>query len=125
MVDLTDASAKTTILAAGEEAPVKEKKAFEAPPGKVEGYDVAFVGNIAWEISKLTLEDLFASFEPKFVRMFDDPVTKKHRGFAHIHFKDGASLDKCVSPPVFLFSKLTLLFLPYFDPINNTFPNTN
>ena len=72
----------------------KPKKQHEEPPAKVEGYNVAFVGNIPWEINQQALEELLHSLKPKFIRMFDDPVTKKHRGFAHVHFADSASLDR-------------------------------
>lgn len=59
------------------------------------GYNVAFVGNVPWELNKQAVQDLFEGMNPKFVRMFDDPATQKHRGFAHVHFNNEADLDKC------------------------------
>jgi nucleolin len=77
------------------------------PPRRVPGYNVLFVGNIPWEVNKQVIEELFSSFGPKFVRMFDDPATGKHRGFAHVHFgNEEANVDKyaptsgCVCLPV-------------------------
>lgn len=81
-------------------------KQHAAPPGRVDGYNVLFVGNIAWEVHKPAVEELFRSFAPKFVRMFDDPATSRHRGFAHVHFADEASVDKCAPP-----AELPLLLL--------------
>ena len=70
----------------------KEKS---TPPSRVKGYNVAFVTNIAWDADKQAVADLFGSFGPKFVRMFNDPATGRHKGFAHVHFDDEASVDKC------------------------------
>ena len=61
----------------------------------MDGYNVLFVGNIPWEMDKVAIEELFSSFQPKFVRMFVDAKLGKHRGFAHVHFNDAASVDKC------------------------------
>jgi nucleolin len=60
----------------------------------VKDYNVAFVTNIPWEANKQTIEEVFSSFAPKFVRMFEDSATGKHKGFAHIHFSDEESVDK-------------------------------
>lgn len=75
--------------------PTLEKPKHAAPPGRVDGYNVAFVGNIPWEMNKQAIEDLFSSLRPSLVRMFDDPATGRHRGFAHLHFSDAAGVDKC------------------------------
>jgi RNA recognition motif-containing protein len=73
----------------------RRRPQHDAPPQHVPGYDVAFVGNIPWEINRQAVEDLFREFQPKFVRMFDDPATGKHRGFAHIHFGTAAAVERC------------------------------
>jgi hypothetical protein len=36
-------------------------------------YNVTFVGNTPWELDKQVVEDLFRTFQPKFVRMCDAP----------------------------------------------------
>jgi hypothetical protein len=76
-------------------AECKKKVQHTAPPAYVKGYNAAFVGNIPWELDKQAIADIFRSFQPTFVRMFDDPTTGKHKGFAHIHFGDASSVHKC------------------------------
>lgn len=83
---------------ASDKGPAQTGKGHEAPPGKVEGYNVLFVGNIPWEVDKAAVEELFSSFSPKFVRMFVDEKLGKHRGFAHVHFSDSPAVDKCGPP---------------------------
>lgn len=73
----------------------QSKSKHDAPPSRVDGYNVAFVGNIPWEMNKPAIEELFSSLRPSLVRMFDDPTTGRHRGFAHLHFADAAGVDKC------------------------------
>jgi hypothetical protein len=68
---------------------------FNSPPERVTGYNVVFVGNIPWELSRASVEELFSAFKPRFVRMFDSPGTRHHKGFAHVHFSDEAAVDKC------------------------------
>ena len=65
----------------------------------MKGYNVLFVGNIPWELSRTAVTELFEDFKPKFVRMFDKAGTRQHKGFAHIHFADEEAVDKCVLIP--------------------------
>lgn len=63
----------------------------------MKGYNVLFVGNVPWELSRGAVSELFEDFHPKFVRMFDKPGARNHKGFAHVHFADEAAVDKCAS----------------------------
>jgi RNA recognition motif-containing protein len=74
----------------------KEGNKFGKAPERVKDYNVLFVGNVPWELTRSSVADLFREFKPKFVRMFDKPGTRQHKGFAHIHFADEAAVDKCV-----------------------------
>lgn len=73
----------------------KGARKFNKAPERVKDYNVLFVGNVPWELTRSSVEELFREFKPKFVRMFDKPGTRQHKGFAHIHFADEASVDKC------------------------------
>lgn len=79
----------------GGAGPKKPRKSFDAPPERVKGYNVLFVGNVPWELSRGAVAELFEDFHPKFVRMFDKPGARNHKGFAHVHFADEAAVDKC------------------------------
>lgn len=72
----------------------KGAKKFDCAPERVKDYNVLFVGNVPWELTRSSVADLFREFKPKFVRMFDKPGSRQHKGFAHIHFADEASVDK-------------------------------
>ncbi|KAL4524982.1 hypothetical protein Ndes2526A_g07078 [Nannochloris sp. 'desiccata'] len=60
-------------------------------------YDVAYVGNIAYEADEDAVRALFEPFGVTKVRLHTDKDTGKPKGFAHVHFKDEPSLDSAMS----------------------------
>ena len=58
------------------------------------GYHVAYVGNIAFAVGAHELHELFKECDCKKVRLHTDRHTGQSKGFAHVHFKDEAALDK-------------------------------
>ena len=64
---------------------------------KVPGYNVAYVGNIAFEASPDEIKALFEPYGVTKVRLHTDKDTGKPKGYAHVHFKDAESLDKAVA----------------------------
>jgi len=64
---------------------------------KVAGYDVAYVGNIAFEASIDSIKALFEPYGVTKVRLHTDKDTGKSKGYAHVHFQDAESLDKAVA----------------------------
>lgn len=67
------------------------------PAPKTTGYDVAYVGNIAYEADEDAVRALFEPFGVTKVRLHTDKDTGKPKGFAHVHFKDEPSLDSAMS----------------------------
>jgi nucleolin len=67
------------------------------PAPKTTGYDVAYVGNIAYEADEAAVRALFEPFGVTKVRLHTDKDTGKPKGFAHVHFKDEPSLDSAMS----------------------------
>lgn len=63
---------------------------------KVQGYNVAYVGNIAFAASSDDIKALFEPFGATLVRLHTDKDTGKPKGYAHVHFKDEESLDRAV-----------------------------
>ena len=61
---------------------------------QVAGYNVAYVGNIAFEAGESDLRELMSDCTITKVRLHTDKETGKFRGYAHIHFADEESLDK-------------------------------
>ncbi len=61
---------------------------------QVEGYNVAYVGNIAFEAGESDLRELLAGCEITKVRRHTDKDTGKFKGYAHVHFADEESLDR-------------------------------
>ncbi len=59
------------------------------------GYHVAYVGNIAFAVGAPELHELFKDCNVKKVRLHTDRHTGQSKGFAHVHFKDEATLDRC------------------------------
>lgn len=64
-------------------------------PGKTPGYNVAYVGNVAFEVSADELRGVFSECGVKLVRLHTDPNTGRSKGYAHVHFEDEAGLDRC------------------------------
>jgi hypothetical protein len=62
---------------------------------QVPGYNVAYVGNIAFEAEEGDLQELMADCSITKVRLHTDKDTGRFKGFAHIHFADEESLDRC------------------------------
>ena len=67
------------------------------PAQKVQGYNVAYVGNIAFEASPEDIKTLFEPYGVTIVRLHTDKDTGKPKGYAHVHFKDEESLDKAMA----------------------------
>lgn len=63
-------------------------------PGKTPGYNVAYVGNIAFEVTPEELKEVFADCGVKLVRLHTDQKTGRSKGYAHVHFEDDAGLDR-------------------------------
>lgn len=61
---------------------------------QTEGYNVAYVGNVAFDASKDQLKEVFQDCRVAFVRLHTDKVTGNSKGFAHVHFEDEESLDR-------------------------------
>jgi len=82
--------------AAGEGGQNANHQAYQSPAKKVAGYNVAYVGNVAYEVDDNALKALFAPYGVTLVRLHTDKDTGKPKGYAHVHFKDEASLDAAV-----------------------------
>lgn len=74
--------------------PSKEPKAPE--PSKVDGYWVAYVGNISFEVSSEQLEGVFADVGVEKVRLHTDKASGQSKGYAHVHFKNEESLEQAI-----------------------------
>ena len=68
-----------------------------APLGKAPGYNVAYVGNIAFEATREEVAALFDGCGVKLVRLHTDQHTGRSKGYAHVHFDDEAGLDAAVA----------------------------
>eukprot|EP00890_Picochlorum_soloecismus_P004224 jgi/Picsp_1/4802/NSC_02170-R1_protein len=68
-----------------------------APAPKTAGYNVAYVGNIAFEASSEAVKALFEPYGVTLVRLHTDKDTGKPKGYAHVHFRDEESLDKAMA----------------------------
>ncbi|GMH45664.1 hypothetical protein BSKO_13621 [Bryopsis sp. KO-2023] len=64
---------------------------------KSEGYNVAFVCNVPYDVTKEDLHDVFSDVGVDYVRLHTKPDSDESRGFAHVHFRDGDSLDKAIA----------------------------
>lgn len=64
---------------------------------QVPGYNVAYVGNIAFEADVNDMRELMGDCNITKVRMHTDKDTGKFKGYAHVHFADEESLDRCVT----------------------------
>lgn len=80
-----------------EARPAPASAPVRAPAPKIAGYDVAYVGNVAYEADDAALRALFEPFGVTKVRLHTDKDTGRPKGFAHVHFKDEASLDAAMS----------------------------
>lgn len=72
-------------------------KSNENPAPKTAGYDVAYVGNIAWEADEAAIKAVFEPYGVTKVRLHTDKDTGRPKGYAHVHFKDEASLDQAIT----------------------------
>ena len=57
------------------------------PAPKTAGYNVAYVGNIAFEATPENIESLFEPYGVTKVRLHTDKDTGRPKGYAHVHFK--------------------------------------
>lgn len=58
------------------------------------GYHVAYVGNLAFNVTPGQLREAFEGCEVTVVRLHTDKDTGKSKGYAHVHFADEESLDR-------------------------------
>jgi nucleolin len=65
-------------------------------PQKAPGYNVAYVGNVAFEVTRDELAEVFADCGVKLVRLHTDQATGRSKGYAHVHFEDEAGLDRAM-----------------------------
>jgi RNA recognition motif-containing protein len=56
---------------------------------------VAYVGNVAFDANQEQLKEVFEGCEVKIIRLHTDKDTGKSKGYAHVHFADEDSLDRC------------------------------
>lgn len=75
-------------------APAVSKPAAPAASTPGEAYNVAYVGNVAFEASDEELLELFKAYGANLVRLHKDKATGKSKGFAHVHFPDADSLKR-------------------------------
>jgi len=61
---------------------------------QVTGYNVAYVGNIAFEAGEEDLRELMGDCTITKVRLHTDRDTGRFKGYAHVHFADEESLDR-------------------------------
>lgn len=84
--------------------------AARSPAPKTAGYNVAYVGNIAFEANAENVEALFEPYGVTRVRLHTDKDTGKPKGYAHVHF-----------PYVSRVNLLTTHFLPLYTLSASTF----
>ncbi|CAK0785027.1 hypothetical protein CVIRNUC_008232 [Coccomyxa viridis] len=63
---------------------------------KVEGYNVAYIGNIAFEAGEDDLRGLMSDCTITKVRLHTDRASGRFKGYAHVHFADEESLDRAM-----------------------------
>ena len=61
---------------------------------QVEGYNVAYIGNIAFEAGEDDLRGLMSDCTITKVRLHTDRANGRFKGYAHVHFADEESLDR-------------------------------
>ena len=61
---------------------------------QVEGYNVAYIGNIAFEAGEDDLRELMSDCTITKVRLHTDRASGRFKGYAHVHFADEESLDR-------------------------------
>ena len=88
--------------AAGENAAERAAAAASAPSSplpavaKTEGQRVAFVGNLAWDVTEAELRAALAGCEVREVRMGADKESGAFRGYAHVEFAADEDLERAV-----------------------------
>ena len=66
---------------------------------QVEGYNVAYIGNIAFEAGEDDLRELMSDCTITKVRLHTDRTSGRFKGYAHVHFTDEDSLDRQANHP--------------------------
>ncbi|KAG1660888.1 hypothetical protein FOA52_015930 [Chlamydomonas sp. UWO 241] len=64
---------------------------------RVDGYNVAYVGNIAYDVTREELIALFRPHKSTQVRLHTDKDSGKPKGFAHVHFADAETLEAAMA----------------------------
>ena len=88
--------------AAAERAAGRAAAAASAPSSplpavaKTEGQRVAFVGNLAWDVTEAELRAALAGCEVREVRMGADKESGAFRGYAHVEFAADEDLERAV-----------------------------
>lgn len=70
-----------------------KKTQYREPPAKVQGYNVAYVGNLSWSVDEDSLREFFKDYSVTEVRLAKDRETGRSRGFAHVTFGSEQDLD--------------------------------
>ena len=83
--------------AAGENAAAASAPSSPLPAvAKTEGQRVAFVGNLAWDVTEAELRAALAGCEVREVRMGADKESGAFRGYAHVEFAADEDLERAV-----------------------------
>lgn len=66
---------------------------FDLP--QTPGYNVAYVGNISFDVDDAAIAAFFEGCGVSKVRLHTDKETGRSKGYAHVHFEDEEGLDRC------------------------------
>lgn len=76
----------------------REQTPRETPLGKkCEGYNVAFVCNLPYDLRTDDVKGIFKNCGVDYVRLHTKVESNESRGYAHVHFKNASDLDMAVA----------------------------
>ncbi|KAK4490594.1 hypothetical protein RD792_001279 [Penstemon davidsonii] len=79
--------------------PFKSAKVNKLPnfmPTVLEGYNRIYVGNLSWDLTEDDLRKLFSECNITSIRFGEDKETGEFKGYGHVDFADGVSLNKAL-----------------------------
>ncbi|KAL3844845.1 hypothetical protein ACJIZ3_002248 [Penstemon smallii] len=79
--------------------PFKSAKVHKLPnfmPTVLEGYNRIYVGNLSWDLTEDDLRKLFSECNITSIRFGEDKETGEFKGYGHVDFADGVSLNKAL-----------------------------
>jgi len=100
--DSADCEGKTLKVKIAHARPAKASRAIEAskprsgPAAKTPGYNVLYVGNLAFEASPQHVTEHFQNCKVTKVRIHTDKDTGQPKGYAHVHVEDEESMDAAI-----------------------------